>query len=129
MIRLPTFIYTVTLYHQYKEIADGKSVTKWSKTVLKNCYFGTETVKQLNGTTLSMASSFVCRIPRNAVNFIALSPGDIIVRGEIADEIEDVSGKRNSDLLNKYRDTAFTVKAVSDNTQFPFIPHIRASGV
>ena len=74
-------------------------------------------------------SSFVCRIPRNAVNFIALSPGDIIVRGEIADEIEDVSGKRNSDLLNKYRDAAFTVKAVSDNTQFPFIPHIRASGV
>lgn len=127
----PTFKHTVTLYHQYKETENNRSVTKWSKSVHENCYFGTETVKQVNGTTLSMASSFVCRIPQNAGNSdtLIVSPGDIIIKGRIEDEIADVMGQRSSDLLNKYRGTAFTVKEVSDNSTLPYAPHYRASGV
>lgn len=124
----PTFKYTVTLYHQHKDEENPRAAPKWSRKVLKNCYFGTETVKQVNGNTLSMASSFVCRIPKDA-NSIALSPGDIIVKGSVKDEIADVSGQRPSEFLNKYSGTAFTVRAVSDNTALPYASHYRASGV
>jgi len=71
--------------------------------VLKECFFKAETATQLNGENLSMANSFICRIPEN-INFteqyngeedkFTLRPDDIIVKGEVLDEIKDVQGQR-----------------------------------
>ena len=128
---LPTFKYTVTVFHQQKDEENPRGAPKWVRSVHKNCYFGTETAKQINGTNLSMASSFVCRIPKNSDNgtILTVMPGDIVIKGEITDEITDVSGKRPADLLNKYQGIAFMVKAVSDNDALPNLPHFRISGV
>ena len=134
----PTFKFTVTLYNKYEDRSTGRTVTSWKRTVLKNCFFGTETARSLNGNILSLADSFVCRIPqspnytqdyRGERNSFTLRPGDVIVKGAAEDEIKDEQGHRIEDLLRKYKDISFTVKAVSDNTILPYAPHYRASGV
>ena len=134
----PTFNKTITLYNKYVDKSGGKTVTTWKRTVLKECFFGTVTASQLNGENLSMANSFVCRIPENSdfteyykgeADKFTLKPDDIIVLGEIADEIKDVQGQRAADLLEKYKGYCFTVKSVSINTVSPYARHYRASGV
>lgn len=133
-----SFKFTITLYNKYVERLDGRNVTKWKRTVLNECYFGTETVKQLNGNVLSQADSFVCRIPQSKAytdsfkgerDKFTLKPDDIIVKGNITDEIADVQGMRITDLMQKYKGSCFTVRAVSDNTLLEYAPHYRASGV
>lgn len=133
-----TFIFTVTLYNKYIDRSGGKTVTMWKRTVIRNCYFGTETVKQISGNVVTHANNFVCRIPadeRYTDNYqgeadrFTLTPGDIIIKGEHADEITDVQGERTTDILQRYAGNCFTVKSVSDNTIFSFAPHYRASGV
>ncbi len=129
MINIPTFKDTVTLYHQCKNEENPREAPRWSRTVIKGCYFGAETVKQVNGNTVSMGSGFICRIPKNEKNTALVLPGDIIAKGQITDEIADEAGRRPSEFLNKYIGISFTVKAVSDNTASPYAPHYRASGV
>lgn len=133
-----TFIHTITLYNKYEDRSNGPTVTVWKKTVLNNCYFGAVSGKSLSDTTLSEQNSFVCRIPENnaftedyngADNTFTLRPGDIIVKGDIAEEIADVKGIRASDLLSRYAGKSFVVKSVSINTVIPFDKHYRASGV
>ena len=124
-----TFVYAVTVFHQVKNTENVRTAPTWEKTVYKNCYFGTELVKQVNGTSVSMASSFVCRIPAESAAEVSIAPGDIGAKGEFDEKIEDASGKRASDFLNRYPGKSFTVKAVSYNTALPLCRHVRASGV
>ena len=130
-MNLPSFRYIVTVFHQERNEDNSREAPKWSKKVYKGCYFGSVTTKQVNGTNLSMADSYVCRIPKSSDNGVSLivMPGDIIVKGEIADEVTDVAGKRPTDLLNKYSGNAFMVRTVSDNDAIPYLPHIHISGV
>lgn len=128
---LPTFKYTVTVFHQQKNEENPKNAPIWIKYICDGCYFGTETVKQVNGTSITPASNFVCRIPKkldNTTNLI-VQPNDIVIKGNIADEITDVAGQRPADLLKKYSGNAFMVRTVSDNDAFPCFPHIHISGV
>ena len=134
----PTFQHTITLYNKCVDKVNNRSVTTWKRTVLNECYFGTETAKQLNGSTLSLASSYICRIPQNEAytevykgesDKFTLKPDDVIVKGEVFDEISDIQGNRMTDLMQKYRGFCFTVRAVSDNTMLSYAPHYRASGV
>lgn len=127
------FIFMVTVFNQYKK--DNK--THWKRTVLKNCYFGSERTQKLNDNVLSPENSFVCRIPKNKAyttnyngeeNKFSLSLGDVIVKGIVTDEITDVSGSRIADLLNKYKGECFTIKSFSDNTLLRHRPHYRVRG-
>ncbi len=125
----PTFIHTITLFHQVKDINNPRSAPIWEKTVYEGCYFGAETVKQVNGTQVSQANNFICRIPVGNDNEVNISPGDIVAKGKVLDVIEDVAGKRTSDFLNKHQGITFTVRTVSYNTVLDFAKHIRVSGV
>ena len=124
----PTFKDTVTLYHQLKDVVNNRTVIKWVRTVFENCFFGSQIAQDLSGNTLSLASSYTVRIPFEGKS-VEIAPGDIVVRGEVMDEIEDVVDKRANDLLAKYRPDAFTVRAVSDNTKIPQGAHYKAVGV
>ena len=128
------FIFTVTVFNKYKNNANE---TLWKRTVLENCYFGAETAQKLNGNILSSENSFVCRILKNKAytdkfkgenNKFTLAPGDVIVKGNVTDEIKDVSGRRITDLLQKYKGECFTVKSFSDNTLLRHKPHYRVRG-
>ena len=122
----PTFVFAVTVYHKVTDRSTGRTVTSWKRSVYKNCYFGMVSAESLTDTTLSPADSFVARIPY--ADGIEVVPGDIIVSGEVSDVIEDVSGKRSSDLLERYRGKAFTASSVSVNSVLPYAKHIRVSG-
>ena len=123
----PTFVFPVTVYHKVTDRSTGRTVTSWKRSVYKNCYFGVVSAENLTDTTLSPADSFVARIPYDSL--IEVSPGDIVVSGEVSDVIEDVSGIRSCDLLAKYKGKAFTAQSVSVNNVLPYAKHIRVSGV
>lgn len=133
----PTFQDTITLYHQHRHLDETtkRNVTEWVRMVLTDCYFGTQNVETLNGNTLSQASSYTVRIPKNdayteqynGVGF-SVAPGDIIVKGEVLDEISSISGVTASDVLNKYKPNSFTVRTFSDNTKIPHAAHYKVTG-
>lgn len=123
----PTFVFTVTVYHKLVDRSTGRAVTSWKRSVYRNCFWGVVSAENLTDTTLASADSFIVRIPYD--KSIEILPGDIIVSGDIADVIEDVSGNRSCDLLAKYKGKAFTAKSVSVNNSLPYAKHIRVSGV
>ena len=125
----PTFCNTVTVYHQERKIDETtkRSVIQWIRTVYHDCFFGTTTAQALNGTTLSVADSYTVRIPTGD-SISPVAPGDIVIKGEVSDEVSDVSGSRVSDLLNRYKPNSFTVRAVSDNTKIKHGAHIKLTG-
>lgn len=126
----PTFCNTVTVYHQEKTVdeATKRNVIKWIRKVYHDCFFGTVTAQALNGTTLSVADSYIVRIPASA-SISPISPGDIVIKGEVADEVSDVAGCRATDVLNRYKPNSFTVRAFSDNTKLKQGAHYKLTGV
>jgi hypothetical protein len=132
----PTFIDTITLYNHYTDNSD-KPKHKWGRIVLKNCYFGKVTGKNSTNLALTDADAYVCRIPKSPfyvelyqgnINTFSLAEGDVIVKGEVSDEISDTAGNRPADIIKRYSGNAFQVKNVSINTHLPFAQHYRASG-
>lgn len=107
----PTFCDVLTVYHQVKP-------NEWVRSVHKECYFGVNNVENLNGTTLSQASSYIARIPYyGEKSALQISSGDIVVLGKIYFEISDEKGCRPNDLIAKYKPNCFTVRTFKDNTK------------
>ena len=125
----PTFSDTVTVYHQQKSYDEkvGKNVTAWVRAVYTSCFWGNQENKVLNGNELSQASSYTVRIPFCGVA-LSFATGDIVIKGEISDEIADVQGRRKADLLNRYNPDCFVVNTVSYNTKIPQAAHYRLTG-
>lgn len=126
----PTFADTITLYHQHKYFNEEtkRNVTEWIRSVHEECFFGSEEVKTVNGTTVSLASNYITRIPYNGA-MVEVAPGDIVVRGNVPDEIIDVQGQRATDLLAKHKPDSFTVRAFKDNTKSSHGAHYKLTGV
>ena len=93
----------------------------------------------ISGTTVSIGTSSVCRIPKNVAykpyhewkNDISagftLSVGDYIFKGELTEEI---SADTIVSAYNAHKPNAILVKAVSDNSDFMGLAeHYRAEGV
>lgn len=133
---IPTFIHTITLFNKFEDKSSGRTVAKWKKTVLHNCYFGTVQGESQSSNMISENDTFICRIPKNNAytkafkglpGTFTLSIGDIIVNGHIEEDIKDISGSRPTDILNRYKES-FIIKGFSDNTILAFEPHYRVSG-
>ena len=122
----PTFKDTVTVYHQIKD--KDRPITTWKRSVYEECFFGAVDAESLSGNTLSDASTYIVRIPYEE-KAIDIAKGDVVVKGEVIDEIVDVAGQRINDLLARYKPDAFTVRSVADNTKIPFAAHYKAVGV
>lgn len=110
---------TITIYNKY--VDTQTQVVTWFRHVVRDdCYW------HLEGSTVSVgnvtldAKSIICRIPKDdrflekqewiqlpndqMGEYFTLAPGDIIVKGESLEEIDEyTSGHRSSDLLSKYR--------------------------
>lgn len=107
---------TITVYNKYEDPATRK--ISWYKSVLHNCFWKYTGNKIVVGETTLETNTTLCRIPKNpaflerhlwnnttdkTVNF-TLGAGDILVKGEVADEINEyASGYRSSDILTKYK--------------------------
>ena len=109
---------TVTVYNKFED-PDTRQVA-WFRTVLHNCFWKYTGNKIVVGETTLDTDTTVCRVPANPaflekylwidIDFeskfrhFTLSAGDILVKGEVTDEIDEyASGYRSSDILTKYK--------------------------
>ncbi len=123
----------ITLYNLF--ISPDGDV--WKRTVLQNCFARVEIIKSVSGNEISAASSFTVRIPASesylpyenwaAANCVGwtLRAGDIVVMGEVRDEI--TPEKNAAKLLAKYKDSAFKIRAFTDNSRYTQ-PHYKVAG-
>lgn len=137
---LPTFDDTITLLNKLSAHDSLTKLDVWKKTVIHNCFFKSQTVRNINGTTVSLGSSFLCRVPKSPdyvpyskwrediAQGFTFSVGDIIIRGEI--EETDINPNNVTQILTKYRPEAFRISAFSDNTgKIEALEHYRIEGV
>ncbi len=109
---------TITLYN--KALDEQTQLVSWHRTVIDNCFWKLEGTTVRVGTVTLEGRSVLCRIPKDSRflmkrdwlsipndemhKYFTLGQGDIIVKGEINDEIDEyTSGHRSNDLLNKYK--------------------------
>ena len=124
---------TITLYNKYED--PQTHVITWFRHVINGTfwkYTGNKVV--VNRVTLETDTT-TCRIrkdnkflerhlwlsqPNDKMgNYFTLGVGDIIVKGEVRDTINEyISGSRSNDLTNKYKNLqgCITIKEVAINT-------------
>lgn len=133
----PAFSDTITLYHKWTRLnpETNKNETSWVRFVLKDCCFVMQDVKTLSDMTLKQASSYTVRIPQNddfveyyAGTGFSVAPDDIVIKGEVNDEVREEQGYRTSDLLKKYKPFCFTVKTFADDTKIQNGAHYKITG-
>lgn len=126
---------TITLYNKYEDAETG--AVKWCRRSIENCFYKTTKNTVDVGNVQMKTDDNVIRIPiqsdyiaphdwNNMPNnrkrfFITLQDGDLIVLGNVKDEIDEyTSGKRSNDLIEKYKalGTVF-IKSVSVNDFLP----------
>lgn len=114
---------TITLYHC--DLSKGKPT--WSKHVIANCFLQIKPARQQVDMSWRDGVEGVCRIPAPAP---AVALGDIIVRGNCADEIDvTVAGSRANDLLERSRANAMRVTEIHDNSRAHVaVPHVYIGG-
>lgn len=108
---------TITVYN--KHIDPITDMVTWYRTVIPDCFWKEAGIKVVVGSTVIDTNSVICRIrvnenfisagewgkttPKQRSEHFTLQPGDIIVKGEVEDTIDEyTSGQRATDLLEKY---------------------------
>lgn len=110
---------TITIYNKFTDAQT--QVVKWFRTIVTDCFWSLDGSKVTIGDVVLDSKSILCRIPKDERflekkdwinvpndemgNYFTLGQDDIIVKGEVSDEINEyASGKRSTDLLAKYRE-------------------------
>ena len=136
---------TITVYNKCEDPVTRR--VSWYRTVLHNCFWKYTGNKIVVGETTLETDTTLCRIPINTAfrekylwndiqdksKYFTLSPGDIIVKDEVSEEIDEyASGFRSSDILTKYKKLqgCFVIDKYADNTGFGRNPeHYYVRGV
>lgn len=116
---------TVTIFNRYED--PQTQLVRWYKHVVPDCFWKYSGEKMVISNSASSKSvvletdTIICRIrvnnkfmekyqwiqlPNDKMgNYFTLGIGDIIVKGEVSDEINEyTAGTRSSDLKKKYKD-------------------------
>lgn len=115
---------TITIYN--KRIDATTQRVSWYKSVVENCFWKYENNKinvgqAYKGTIVLEAKDVICRIPatdrfvdkkewleladEDIKDHFTLGNGDIIILGEVDDEIDEyTAGQRSTDLVSKYKE-------------------------
>lgn len=137
---------TITVFNKYEDIQTG--VIRWYKTTLSNCFWKNDFQRLKMGEVQVQTDGIVCRIPENEkflekqdwvnipndmmANYFTLAQGDIIVRGQVDEDIDEyMSGKRSSDFIEKYKwQGCMVVDRLSINVGIGRgLPHYHVEGV
>ena len=109
---------TLTIYNKYED-KQTQLVTWYKSTVTKSFWKYTGSKVSI-GETILETNTTICRIPYSDAflekylweklasdqkgNYFTLGQGDIIVKGDVSDVIDEYTkGHRSSDLLEKYK--------------------------
>ncbi len=124
---------TLTLYNKY--VDPQTQIVSWFRTVLENCFWkATGSIAVVNDVALD-TEGVICRIPKDDTflekyawvelpndqmsEYFTLGTGDIIIKGDVPDEINEYQkGHRSTDLLAKYKDLrgCIEIQEISINT-------------
>lgn len=106
---------TITLYNKY-EASNGE--TTWYRTVLIGCFWKYVTDYTRLEDAMHTTKVLLCRVRKSndflesyewrendgRGSYFTFSEGDILIKGEVTDDVDDyIPGKRSSDLLKKYK--------------------------
>ena len=114
------FTDTVTVYNKI-------SNNEWKRTVVEDVQWSDHTDRANVNGEVSVAHSTSVTFPKPTYKGLVLDSSkeeDCIVYGVVNDVIEDVKGKRVSDLLEKYPKSGL-IKAVNDNSNRTMLPNIK----
>lgn len=109
---------TLTVYNKFED--PQTQVISWYRTVIDNCFWKYTGDKINIGETVLETNNIICRIPENDLfiekyewvqlpndkmsQYFTLGAGDIIIKGEVDDVVNEYSsGHRSSDLVAKYK--------------------------
>ena len=107
---------TVTLYNRFE---DTNGEISWYRTVLTGCFWKYVTDYSRVNDATQMTKVLLCRVRKSGdflesyewresgdkEDYFTFNEGDILVKGEVEDTIDEYSsGTRSSDLLKKYKD-------------------------
>ena len=110
---------TVTIYNQFED-AQTKVIT-WYRNVVNGCFWDYQSNKLVVGETVLESNKTICRIRKDdrflqpfeykeipndhKAEYFTWAKGDIIIKGEVDDEIDEYErGQRSTDLIKKYKD-------------------------
>ncbi len=126
---------TITLYNKCEDIESGQ--VYWYRHLLRNCFFKHKKHNVSTGNSKSLNDNAIVRIPKQK-NFVSsfdwlkipnslksksitLQVGDLIVLGDVSDEInEHIQGQRSNDIVKKYDALGCTIiTSININTDLP----------
>ena len=109
---------TVTIYNRYEDPVTN--LITWYKHIIPGCFWKYTGNKVTVNETVLETNDIICRIRKSAdflenyewitlpesdkPNYFTLSKGDIIVKGEVDDEINEyLADAHSSDMIKKYK--------------------------
>lgn len=110
---------TITVYNKFTD--PQTKIVRWYKTVVEGVFWKYVGDKINIGRTVLETNNTICRIKKDSrflekhlwlqqpndrmSDYFTLGVGDILVKGEVDDEIDEYqAGKRSNDLLAKYKE-------------------------
>ena len=114
------FTDTVTIYNKISE-------TEWKRTVVEGVQWADKTDKKNENGKISVARYASITLPEGTYDGLVLNSSndeDCIVYGAVEDVVEDVKGKRISDLMKKYPKSGI-IQSVNDNSNRDFCKNIK----
>ena len=124
---------TITVYNKFQDTITN--IIKWYRTVINNCFWKYTNNKVTINDTVLESNTICCRIPEDSRylekfkweqipndsmnNYFTLGVGDILIKGDVDDEIDEYkNGKRSSDITKKYKaqQGCMIIEAMSDNS-------------
>lgn len=136
----PNYVHTLTVYNRVRAADTENRKEHWYRTVLHNCFWKSSVGTTFSGTDADIRNIYTVRIPKDPrylpyhefvkkpAGYFTVSQEDIVILGEIQEEITGESGHMAAQVLNRYSPNAFKVTAFSDNTAFPMGKHYRIGG-
>ena len=124
---------TVTVYN--KSVDAQTDMIRWYRNVITDCFWKMAGNEVTIGETVLDSKSIICRVPKDdrflekqewikkpndeKDDYFTFAPGDIIIKGECEEEIDEYTkGHRSTDLLGKYREyqACMEITEYSNNT-------------
>lgn len=97
--------------------------------MLHNCFWKAKTETVQDGTNAKQVNTYTVRIPlREAEAGFSTSVNDIVILGEVMDEITGKTPNTATEVMQRYKPNAFKVTAFADNTSHPMDKHYRLGG-
>lgn len=137
---------TLTIYNKYED--PQTHVISWYRTVLNNCFWKNNYQRMSLGQVELETDSTIIRIPENSKyinsfdwiklpndkmkDYFTLADGDIIVNGNVADNIDEyTAGSRSTDFIQKYKfKGCIRINRLTVNTGLGRgLPHYHVEGI